>query len=86
KAAVRIAGAIVREPSPYHRTVAAAREALAILREGIADGRWQPGPKEMQWLDRIQAVLDQLPESESRLIEGMQETYGGVYHAASYGL
>jgi hypothetical protein len=66
--------------------VAAAREAAAIIREGIAAERWKPSPKETQWLGRIDQALDALPASETALIAEMNDSYGSLYDRASYGL
>ena len=85
-ATVRIAAAIVAEPDPYRRTVAAAREAVSIIRAGIDGGRWKPPAKEQQWLDRIEASLGELPEDEAPLLAEARELYGALFDPASYGL
>src|SRR4051795_6498398 len=46
RATCRIGEAIVRAPDTYLRTVAAGKEAVAILREGAASGKLQLAPKE----------------------------------------
>jgi methanol--5-hydroxybenzimidazolylcobamide Co-methyltransferase len=86
QATVRIASRIVHEPDPWRRTLAAAREALTILDHGAAEGRWKPSPKESQWLKRIEAALERLPQSEEESLEAARESYGSLFSAASYGL
>jgi methanol--5-hydroxybenzimidazolylcobamide Co-methyltransferase len=85
-ATIAIAGAIVSADTTYHRTLAAARQALAILQTGAAEGRWQPAKKEGQWLTRIVAALAEMPESEEEILAEMRTTYQGVFAEASYGL
>ena len=83
---LRIAAAIVREHSPYRQTVAAAAEALAIIREAAADKRLTLPPRENQWLGRIEKGLESLAEDESDLLAEMSATYGHLFSAGSYGL
>lgn len=83
-ATIRIAGAIAREETPYARTVAAAREAMAIVEEGIAQGRWQAPPKEKQWLRRIACELADLPAKEEDLLAS--ESASGLFDHESYEL
>ena len=86
KATVRIASAIVGEKTPYRRTVAAATEAASLIREGIEAGKWNPSPKERQWLGRIESTLRELPEEEAELLQEMRDTYGSLFDPASYDL
>ena len=86
KATVRIASAIVGEKTPYRRTVAAATEAASLIREGVEAGKWNPPPKERQWLGRIESTLRELPEEEAELLQEMRDTYGSVFDPASYDL
>lgn len=85
-ATLRIAGAIVAEETPYRKTIAAGRAAAEIITDGIAAGNLHLLRKEQQWLDRIQASLDELPADEGALIAALDETYGSLYDKASYGL
>jgi len=85
-AVVRIAQAIVAERGPYRRTVAAGKEAVAVLREGIAAGRLQLPRREVSWIDRIESELAALPDSEDDLCREMRETQGGLFREDSYGL
>ena len=85
RAAVRIAGAIVGETTAYRRTLAAARDAVAIIREGIEAGCWKPPAKEEQWLRRIAAALEEMPPGEADLFAEMRLAYSGKFDPASYG-
>jgi methanol--5-hydroxybenzimidazolylcobamide Co-methyltransferase len=85
-ATLRIASAIVAEETPYRQTVAAGRVAVDILKEGVVAGKLRLSRKEQQWLERIEASLDELPAEESALIAVLEEQYGGLYDKASYGL
>ncbi len=86
EATYRIAKAIVSCHDGYSRTVAAGREALAFVREGIESERLQVPPRERTWLARIEEALAALPESEEELLEEMREQYGDRFDPASYGL
>jgi methanol--5-hydroxybenzimidazolylcobamide Co-methyltransferase len=85
-ATVRIATAIVAAKTPYLQTLAAAREAAAIIREGVDAGKWKPGPKEVQWLGRIESALADMPSDEAELTAEMDATFGALYDKASYGM
>jgi methanol--5-hydroxybenzimidazolylcobamide Co-methyltransferase len=82
---IRIASAIVREDTPYRRTVAAAREACAIIR-GQAGDSPQLDQRECEWLTRIERELDRLPDDEEQLIQEMVDVYGSRFRKESYGL
>ncbi len=84
EATIRIASAITGEESAYRSTVAAAGTAVAILREGIEDGRWNAPPKERQWLKRIEQVLADLPAQEVELLAS--EGGSGLFDPESYGI
>jgi methanol---5-hydroxybenzimidazolylcobamide Co-methyltransferase len=86
RATCRIAEAIVETPDPYRRTVAAGREAVAILREGEAAGSLRLAPKERTWLGRIEEGLESLPSTEDELLREMSTPFGGSFLASSYGL
>jgi methanol---5-hydroxybenzimidazolylcobamide Co-methyltransferase len=85
-ATIRVANKIVAQPDPYRQTIAAAAEGVAILREGIASGAWAPARKELQWLDRIDAAIEEMPAGEDAAIALLRENYGSLFDAASYGL
>jgi methanol--5-hydroxybenzimidazolylcobamide Co-methyltransferase len=82
----RIASAIVKESSHYAMTLAAAREAVELLREAGQKKELQLNPREVEWLARISRSLDTLPADEQQLIAPMQERYGHLFSAGSYGL
>lgn len=85
-ATIRIAAAIVGADTPYHRTLAAGRAAIAILNEGIAQQRLHISRKEQMWLTRIVEALDALPEDEMQLLQALEPQYGALYDKASYDL
>jgi len=86
EATIRIATAIVNADSPYHRTIAAGRAAVDLLKEGIADGKLHISRKEQQWLTRMDEALGAFPHDEGTLVQEMEEQYGGMYDKKSYGL
>jgi methanol---5-hydroxybenzimidazolylcobamide Co-methyltransferase len=81
-----IAQAIVAEPTDYRRTVAAGQTAVRLLKAGAASGRLALADMERQWLDRIEAALQDLPAAEEALMVEMRDTYGHLFRPASYGL
>ncbi len=85
-AAWRIAQAIVKEPDPYRRTRAAGQTAVAILREAAHMRQLILGPREQEWLDRIEAALGELPDTPEDLTAEMIDTYGDRFRLDSYGL
>jgi len=83
---LRVARAIVKERTPYDATSAAAREAVAIMRDALREKRLALPERELQWLGKIERALGALPETEEEMISSMHETYGQLYRPASYGL
>ena len=86
EASVRIAKAIVSERDDYRRTVAAGREAIAILREGLATGKLKLSQKEQTWLDRIENELGELPADAAGLESALAAQYESYYDPGSYAL
>jgi methanol--5-hydroxybenzimidazolylcobamide Co-methyltransferase len=85
-ATLRIANAIVHEESPYRQTIAAGRAALDLLKEGLAEEKLRLSRKELQWLQRIESALGELPADEASLMAALEEQYGSLYDKPSYGL
>lgn len=85
--AIAIAQAIVRAPSPYDASRAAAQTALQLMRDGLKDGLLQIHPRELPWLDRLQKTLDSLPAKESEFIDEMMGVVDTTrFRAADYGI
>lgn len=68
ESSVKLARAIVASDSHYHAGVAAARQAVELLRAAHTGGKLRIAPSEVAWLDSMQDTLDELPESESEFI------------------
>ena len=85
-ATIRIAEGIVGEETPYRQTIAAGRAAVGILKDGVAAEKLRLSRKEQQWLDRIEAALDELPDEEAALVAALEGQYGSLYDKASYDL
>jgi methanol--5-hydroxybenzimidazolylcobamide Co-methyltransferase len=81
-ATCRIAAAIVGAEGDYRRTIAAGQVAVEILREGLAAGKMCLPAKELQWLERIERELAEMPAEEAEMV------LGGEYEfdPASYGM
>ncbi len=86
KSTVRIASAVVRESGHYAQTLAAAREAASLLREGVQQKELRLNSRETEWLERIMRELTALPSDEQQMIVLMTERYGHLFAASSYGL
>ena len=82
---IRIAEAIVHAPTPYLQTVAAARAAAGIVRDATP-GILTLSGRELNWLEKIEQAIESMPKDEDALIEEMQETYGHLFAASSYGM
>ncbi|MCX6132263.1 MAG: hypothetical protein NTU47_00505 [Ignavibacteriales bacterium] len=85
-ATARIAAAIVRESNHYAMTLGAAKESVSIMREGVEKKTLDLNSREIEWLERISRELDSLPSDEQDLMASMQDKYGHLFSAASYGL
>jgi methanol--5-hydroxybenzimidazolylcobamide Co-methyltransferase len=83
---LRIARAIVSVAEDYGRTVAAGREAVALLEEAQASGLCALPPREKTWLSRLRAELEDLPAQEDVLLAEMIAQHGTLFDCASYGL
>lgn len=82
---LRIASAIVKEPTHYRQTVAASKEAIAVIREAIENNMLHINTREKEWLNKIDHALDELP-CEEDLTNKMVDSYGHLFEPASYGL
>jgi methanol--5-hydroxybenzimidazolylcobamide Co-methyltransferase len=85
EATIKIATAIVGADTPYHRTIAAGRAAVEILKDGIAQEKLRISRKEQQWLTRIEDALAAFPMEEETLMHDLESQYGSLYDRASYG-
>lgn len=83
---VAIAQAIVSAPDPYRQTIAAARAAVTLITDANKVGKLPLVPRELEWLGRIDAALDEMPEGEEGLIGEMTDTYAHKFLPSSYGL
>jgi methanol--5-hydroxybenzimidazolylcobamide Co-methyltransferase len=68
---LKLAAAIVAEPTAYLRTRRAALAVLEALRQGHAEKEFSLSKPEANWLDRLSAQAEDLPEDEGRFIEEM---------------
>ncbi len=83
---IEIARAIVAHRQPYAQTVAAARAAVGIIARASAGKALALPPRELSWLEKINAALDDLPENEETLLAEMADTYAHKFSPSSYGL
>ncbi|MGO9241235.1 MAG: methyltransferase MtaB domain-containing protein [Bryobacteraceae bacterium] len=83
---LRLARAIVSLEDDYGRTVAAGREAVAILNQSQASGELVLPAREKSWLSRLAAGLEGLPPAEDALLTEMIDQHGDLFDCASYGL
>jgi len=68
---LKLAAAIVAEPTAYLRTRRAALAGLEALRQGHAEKAFALSKPEANWLDRLSAQAEDLPEDEERFIGEM---------------
>jgi len=85
-ATIKIATAIVSADTPYHRTLAAGRAAVEILKGGIDREQLHISRKEQQWLTRIDDALSTMSEDEETLQHDLEAQYGSLYDKPSYGM
>jgi len=87
ESSVRIAGAIVESANHYQAGIAAARAAIAILRETSESGCLNLNDRETIWFDRMEDELDDMPDTEEAFIEEMMEEVElDKFTPADYGL
>ncbi len=67
-------------------TLAAAQESVSIFREAEQKRELELNSREIEWLERLSRDLDALPPDEQQLMASMQERYGHLFSAESYGL
>jgi methanol--5-hydroxybenzimidazolylcobamide Co-methyltransferase len=85
--AVAIARAIVAAPGDYHAGIAAARAAIFLMRDAHRAGALRIAPRELPWLDRLDAAIDALPDREAEFIgQMMGQVDTTKFVAADYGI
>jgi methanol---5-hydroxybenzimidazolylcobamide Co-methyltransferase len=82
---VRIAQSIIAKDTPYLKTVAAAKTAIAIIRDAVPKSL-ELSKRELTWLDKIEAAVIEMPDDEGEIVSEMKETYGHLFAESSYGL
>jgi methanol--5-hydroxybenzimidazolylcobamide Co-methyltransferase len=85
-ATLEVARAIVAHRQPYAQTVAAARAAVGIITRASAEKALVLPVRELSWLEKINAALDDLPEKEETLLAEMADSYAHRFSPSSYGL
>jgi methanol--5-hydroxybenzimidazolylcobamide Co-methyltransferase len=84
---VKIAKTIVAAPNDYAAGKAAAWTALNLIRQAHKDGALKLSARETPWLDRMQRVLEALPDTEAGFAgEMLAEVDTTKFVAADYGL
>lgn len=87
ESSIAVAEAIVGESNHYDAGVAAARCAIAIMRDTSGTGCLKIDPRELSWLDRMEDELEDLPDSEDAFIDEMLEEVDLTkFDKAGYGL
>lgn len=87
EAAVAIAQAIAQAPDHYLAGRAAGLTAIRLLRAAAQEGSLRLPPREVPWLDRMEAALEELPDQESLFIERMLAQVDTTrFRVADYGL
>lgn len=82
-----VSEAIVKSDDHYQAVIAAARAAIAILRETSESGCLQLSERETAWFDRMEDELDDMPDTEDAFIqEMMDEVELDKFTPADYGL
>jgi hypothetical protein len=71
ESAVAIARSIVSASDAYGAARGAAGTAIRLIRDAYGAGRLKLAARELPWLDRMERVLDGLPEREGDFIEQM---------------
>lgn len=84
---IELARVIVSADNPYIAGRSVALAAVRMLREAHGAGRLRIVPRELPWLDRLQKILESLPDSEARFIDSMVGCLDASrFSPAEYGL
>jgi hypothetical protein len=67
-------------------TLSAAKESVSILRGGVQQRELELNSRELEWLERLSRELDALTPNEQEMLASVQDRYGHLFSAASYGL
>ena len=73
ESSIAIAKAIVSSDNHYNAGIAAAREAIRILRDTSNQGQLKLHERESAWLDRMEDELGDLPDTQDEFIDEMME-------------
>lgn len=84
--ALRLARAIVASPDRATRTLNAAREALRIIDEALADARLVIPPIEMPWLDPMRESLDEFAGLDGKRLDFYAAQFPDRFIPGEYGL
>ena len=60
--------------------------AVGLIAGAQKEGTITLAHREMEWLDKIDAALDAMPDDEGTLLGEMADTYGHRFQPSSYGL
>ena len=87
ESAIRLARRLVAEPNYYLAGKAVAAEAIAILREALADDELELSEREQPWLDIMESDVNSMPNDEYELLEELAPTLDPAkFVAAEYDL
>lgn len=87
QSSIAIAEAIVGSDSHYHAGIAAGKKAVSLLGDAHKAGKLRIAPGEIDWLERMQDDLDDLPENEGQFISVQLAMADPTrFIAAEYGL
>lgn len=86
ESALRIARAIIASPDYRRRTWNAAREALAIIEEAIAEDRLAIPPIETPWIDTMKGSLEAFGSLDGACMDHYCACYPDSFLPAEYGL
>lgn len=87
ESSVAIAETIVQEPDAYRAGVATGFKAIELLRSALREKTLKLNDREISWLDRMEAELDDLPGTEEAFIsEMMEEVDTSLFRPQDYGL
>lgn len=81
---VALAECIIGEDDDYLRGVCSARTAVEIMRHGVSRGELLISDREQKWLEKMEAEIDQLPQSSSQFIAGEKTRWKDTVDYSQY--
>lgn len=83
---LELSKAVLSTQGGYARTLATVRVARDAIHSAVNQGRLSLPDRERTWLERLDAAVDGLPETEGDALDRVAPNYSRLYRPEAYGL